>query len=223
VAAYYDHIFCQGTEAIELLEQAGIKGAHWLPMACDPKYHRPVTVPESERIRYAHDLAFVGSYYPNRATLLETIAHLDLAIWGPGWDLLDPTSPLQRCIQGLHTVPSEWLKIYSYAKIILAPHYQDPQNRFPTYQASPRIFEALACGAFVLSDNQRDVFALFNDGEHLTQFSSPGELIEKVNYYLNHPEERRAIAEKGRKEVLKKHTYTNRIGELLSVILSARP
>jgi len=148
-------------------------------MACDPLYHHPVTVPDPERTRYAHDIAFVGSYYPNRADLFATIAHLDLAIWGPGWNIPKRSSPLKRCIQGLHTLPSEWLKIYSSAHIVLASHYQDPERRFPVYQASPRIFEALACGAFVLSDDQRDVFSLFNDGEHLARFSNTGELVEK--------------------------------------------
>jgi hypothetical protein len=40
VAPFYDYIFCQGTEAIDLLTRAGITGARWLPMACDPESHQ---------------------------------------------------------------------------------------------------------------------------------------------------------------------------------------
>jgi len=219
-APHYDHIFCQGTEAIYLFEKSGISGTRWLPMACDPSQHHPVTVSDFERARYTHDVVFVGSFYPSRASLFEPIANMDLAIWGPGWDRLENTSPLRKCIQGFHTLPAEWLKIYSTAKIILAPHYKDALNRFPVYQASPRIFEAMACGAFLITDNQKDVFALFKNREHLVCFDDSCDLFKKISYYLDHPDERRKIAENGRKEVLQRHTYTHRIKEILSIIHS---
>ena len=217
VAPLYDYIFCQGTEAIELLSREGIQGAKWLPMACDPSEHRPVELSAEEKEHYGNDIVFVGSYYPNRAELFENISDFDLGIWGPGWEKLEAKSKLRRCIKGSHTPPSEWLKIYSASKIVLVTHYQDPEERFPVYQASPRIFEAMACGAFVVSDNQRDVFSLFKDGEHLVRFDNPVELIEKIKYYLDQSEERERTATQGREEVLKNHTYEHRIKKLFSV------
>ena len=217
-APFYDHIFCQGTEAIELLDQEGIQGAQWLPMACDPDEHRPVELSAEEKERYGNDVVFVGSYYQGRAELFEGLVNFDLGIWGPGWEKLEAKSKLRKCIKGSHTPPSEWLKIYSASKIVLVTHYQDSEERFPVYQASPKIFEAMACGAFVISDNQRDVFSLFKDGEHLIRFDNPGELVEKIKYYLDHPDERKEVAKRGRKEVLKNHTYEHRIETLLSVV-----
>jgi spore maturation protein CgeB len=217
-APFYDHIFCQGTEAIELLDNAGIKGAQWLPMACDPDYHSPVECSFSDKEKYGSDLVFVGSYYPERASIFETISEFDLSIWGPGWESLCSNSPLRRRIRGAHTTPAEWLKIYSASKIILATHYHDPGNRFPVYQASPRVFEALACGAFVICDDQRDVLSLFQDGEDLVRFLDAPDLVRKVNHYLAHPVESKKIAEKGRKNVLENHTYVHRIRKLLSHI-----
>ncbi|MBW2310379.1 MAG: glycosyltransferase [Deltaproteobacteria bacterium] len=218
VAPLYDHIFCQGTEAIELLYREGIFGAQWLPMACDPGEHRPVELSVEEKEHYGNDIVFVGSYYPNRAELFEGLVNFDFGIWGPGWEKLEAKSKLRRCIKGSHTPPSEWLKIYSASNIVLVTHYRDPKNRFPVHQASPRVFEALACKAFVISDDQRDVFSLFKDGEHLISFDNPGELIEKIKYYLDHYEERERIALQGREEVLKNHTYEHRIEKLLSVV-----
>ncbi len=218
VAPLYNHIFCQGTEAIELLNQGGIQGVQWLPMACDPSEHRPVELSAEEKEHYGHDVVFVGSYYPNRAELFENLSDFDLGIWGPGWEKLKAKSKLRRCIKGSHTLPSEWLKIYSASKIVLVTHYQDLEERFPVYQASPKVFEAMACGAFTVSDNQRDVFSLFEDGKHLICFDNPGELIEKIKYYLDHSAERERIALQGREEVLKNHTYEHRIKKLLSVV-----
>ena len=216
IAPFYDHIFCQGTEAIEFLAKAGITCAQWLPMACDPDYHHPVDCSVIDQDKYGNDITFVGSFYPDRADLFERISTFDLAIWGPGWDSLDRHSPLRRCIRGAHTTPDEWLKIYSASKIIIATHYHDPQNRFPVYQASPRVFEILSCGAFQLCDDQRDVFSLFKDGEDLVKFVDTNDLINKINYYLAHPEERKEIAAKGRRNVIANHTYVHRINKLLT-------
>ena len=215
---FYHHIFCQGTEAIKLLNTAGIKGAHWLPMACDPDLHRSVELSTETKKQYGNDLVFVGSYYPNRAELFQKLTDFDLGIWGPGWEKLKSDSPLRRFLKKEQVKPETWLKIYSAGKIVLATHYQDPENRFPVYQASPRIFEALACGAFVITDNQRDVILLFKGGEHLVYYDNPDDLIEKIKYYLNHPSERERIALQGREEVLKNHTYEHRIEKLLSVV-----
>jgi spore maturation protein CgeB len=214
VAPFYDHVFCQGTEAIELLNKAGIKGAQWLPMACDPEYHYPVGLSSAEKEQYGCDVAFVGSNYPERANLFENLCDFNFTIWGPGWDNLSPDSPLRRCVRGTHTTPEEWLKIYSVSKIVLATHYHDPQGRFPVYQASPRVFEALACGSFVLCDDQRDVFSLFQDGEDLVKFVDIPDLIEKISHYLKHPEARAEIAVRGKQNVVENHTYVHRIKKL---------
>ena len=216
-APLYDHIFCQGTEAIELLDRAGIKGAKWLPMGCDPEQHRPVELSDEEKGHYANDIVFVGSYYPERAHLFERLTGFDFGIWGPGWEQLDKKSSLGGHIRGAHTKPSDWVKIYGATKIVLATHYHGLGNSFPVYQASPRIFEAMACGAFVISDDQKDVFSLFKEGEHLVRFTDSDDLVAKVIYYLDHALEREEVARQGRTEVINNHTYVQRIEKLLSI------
>ena len=111
---------------------------------------------------------------------------------------------------------SEWTRIFSAAKIVIIIHYQDENT--PCYQASPKIYEALACKSFVLVDRQWDVFRLFEDGTHLVGFDEIEDLREKINYYLRHPGEREKIAGQGYRKVLGKHTYKHRIKEMLSAI-----
>jgi spore maturation protein CgeB len=97
-------------------------------------------------------------------------------------------------------------------------HYKDPEGIIPCYQASPRVYEVMACGGFLLVDNQPDVLRTFRDGEHLVVYNSINDLIEKLFYYLKNPEKRMEIARKGREEVLKKHTFSHRIKKIMEVI-----
>ena len=216
-APYYDHIFCQGTEAIELLKQAGITGAHWLPMGCSPLHHCPVKLTPSEK-ESGMDVVFVGSNYTVRQELFEKLVDFDLGIWGPGWEKLPIDSSLRSCVKGGELKPDEWLRIYSSSKIVMATHYQDPNGGFSVFQASPRVFEALACKAFLIVDRQKDVFSLFRDNVHLVGFDDAADLRKKIIYYLEHPMERNKIAQSGYNYVLSKHTYEDRIREMLSII-----
>lgn len=222
-APAYEHIFCQGTEAIEILQKQGAQGISWLPMACDPDLHRPSELSAEERDRYGSDIVFVGSHYPMREKLFEALAGLDLAIWGPGWNRLRSDSPLRGCVRAAHTTPETWRQIYAAAKIVLSVHFQDPLGKIPCHQASPRVFEALACGAFVITDRQKDVMALFRNGEQLVTFADGEDLRKKVEAYLGCAKERERIARNGRTEVLARHTYRDRLSVLFDSLGSAVP
>lgn len=214
----YRHVFCQGTEYVEALKNRGVMEPRWLPMASDPEVHRRVSLLPEEQLRYGSDIVFVGSYYACRAESMEPLVGFGVSIWGPGWEHLPAGSPLKPYIRGAHTPPETWLKIYCASKIVLSIHARGPEGRFPMYQASPRIFEALACEAFVLSDRQRDVLSLFKDNEHLATFNGANDLREKVSYFLAHADERLRIAAAGRQEVSHKHTYIQRLETLLRIV-----
>ncbi|MFO7709660.1 MAG: glycosyltransferase [Desulfobacterales bacterium] len=117
--------------------------------------------------------------------------------------------------------PESWVRVYSAAKIVLSIHYRSDDDRFRVYQASPRVFEAMSCGAFVLTDRQKDVLEIFAEGEHLAVFSEGGDLERQVLYFLNRAAERRRIAKAGRQEVLRHHTYEHRIEQMLKTLRSA--
>ena len=57
-----------------------------------------------------------------------------------------------------------------------------------------RVFEALAAGGFLLTDELGEdsgLSRLFEAGRHLDTWRTPGELIEKIRHYLAHPDEAR--------------------------------
>ncbi|MBI3622339.1 MAG: glycosyltransferase [Nitrospirae bacterium] len=215
-ARLYDVVCCGGTEAVELFAAAGMPHAQWLPFACAPGRHATTVLNDDEKHTYASDVCFVGSYYPNRARWLEPLADMNLVIRGPGWGQLDGRSALKGVARDEQVVPSEWLKLYAAAKIILAIHYQDGVS--PCHQASPKVFEAMACGGFLLSDDQRDVTTLFKEGEHLAVFRNAHDLRGKIAYYLSRSDERARIAGQGHREAITNHTYVRRMERLLSMV-----
>jgi len=214
-AHLYDHIFCAGTEAIELLAEHRMLNTKWLPFACDPFYHRPIRLDFDQKNRLARDVVFVGSYYPNRWAILKELVNLNIGIWGPGWSRVI-NNENRSFIKDVHLNHTEWVKIYNAAKIIVIIHYQDGQ--IPCYQASPKIFESMACKSFVLTDEQKDVLRIFRSGKHLVSFQSIEDLKNKIHYFLDHEEERENIAKIGYDEVIQNHTYRHRIQVILNFI-----
>lgn len=81
-----------------------------------------------------------------------------------------------------------------------------------------RIFEILACGGFLLSYEIDEIDTVFKDGEHLVYFNKHN-IIDKIEYYINHPEERKHIAKQGQDFVLKHHTFKHRILEIIKDVM----
>jgi spore maturation protein CgeB len=215
-APFYDFIFCGGTEAQELLSETGIHNTHWLPFACDSQIHQPADVDSEDRKKWGSEVSFVGSFYPNRAQILERISDFDLKVWGPGWNKLKKDSPIKKLSTDTQLKPEEWTRIFSCSLINIVIHYQD--GKTPCFQAAPRVYEGMACRSFLLVDDQKDVRSLFQDGNHLVIYKEIEDLRKKMTRYLNKPEERDRIANQGHKEVVRKHTYVHRMKKMLSVI-----
>jgi spore maturation protein CgeB len=220
-APCYDFVFITGTEAVEPFQD--INELHLLPFACDPDFQKPVMLTDTDKKAYKSDVCFVGSghveIYPDRIRLLESLAELniDLSVWGPGWETLPDTSPLKKKICGSSLKTAAWVRLFSAAKIIFHSHYQDPLGGYANYQVNPRVFEALACGAFLLVDDQKDIRTLFQEDEHLVIYHNAADLKKKVLYYIENDTERKRIAENGRREVLQKHTYRHRVEQILTI------
>ncbi|MBU1044133.1 MAG: glycosyltransferase [Candidatus Omnitrophica bacterium] len=216
-APFYDYVFCGGTEAIELLGDLKLKHINFLPFACDQESHKPVEITKLDQKLYGNDIVFVGSLYENREKVLEQIADFDLGIWGPGWDRLRYDSPLKKSVKYAGNIkPALWLKIYAAAKLVIVPHYNDGKNI--CYQVSPKVYEALACKCAVLVDNQRDLFLNFENNKHLAVYKDEEDLRAQIKYLLANPDKAKSMADSGYEQVIEKHTYTQRIKQIIKSV-----
>ena len=55
-------------------------------------------------------------------------------------------------------------------------------------------------------------------GREIAVFSSTADLIEQLRFWLDHPEERAAVAEAGYRRVRAEHTYDHRFAEIFAAI-----
>jgi len=72
-----------------------------------------------------------------------------------------------------------------------------------TAGASVRVFKILASGGFLLTTPWQGMEDLFEVGKDLDTFTSPEELTEKINFYLNNKQKRDEIRLNGHKTVQK--------------------
>ncbi len=106
---------------------------------------------------------------------------------------------------------NEMAEIFSQSKIV----FNEAINR----DLNMRVFEALCSGSLLVTDSApgSGLEEFFQDNEHLVIFKEEN-LIERIQFYLEHPEERLEIARKGQAEVLARHTYDHRAKFLLDTL-----
>jgi hypothetical protein len=79
-----------------------------------------------------------------------------------------------------------------------------------------RVFDVLACGGFLIAEHSDALAHLFSVGEELESYRTLEELEQKVAHYRAHPDEARAIAERGLSAVRERHTMRQRVKQLLA-------
>lgn len=220
LAKHYDYVFTiQKGECIEALKAAGAREVHYLPPAADPGVHLPVALSAEEKARWGSPISFVGAGYHNRVHLFAALAEMPLKIWGTEWPECRPFDKLVQ-EKGRRLTPNEYIKIFNSTEININLHSSTERDGVDPYGdfINPRTFELAAAGAFQLVDERSLLSELFTPGEEVITFNSLDDLKEKIAYYMIHPEERAAIAQKARQRVLKEHTYEHRLTKMLEII-----
>ena len=144
--------------------------------------------------------------------MIEGLGSFNVKIWNGGaapW----LEHPMLRFQQHHYVAENEKAKVFRAAQIVL--------NTFThrdTDSVNVRLFEATGCGGFVLTEDRPTIKDFFQPGTEVATFDSRADLVEKVKYYLAHPEERHAIAEAGCRRTHRDHTYEIRLRRLLEIV-----
>lgn len=84
--------------------------------------------------------------------------------------------------------------------------------------ASQRIFDVMAAGGFMLSNYQKELTELFVPGEEIVLYHNEEELMQYVEYYLTHEDERKEIARRGQEKVLRLHGFHNKLERVFDIV-----
>jgi spore maturation protein CgeB len=212
LASPFDAIFLKEPFMVRTFREKLGLNAHYLPEACNPQWHKHMEVTNAEDATYRCDVAAVGSFHYYRARMLEGFEGYNLKIWGsncPPWI----SSPIKDRYTHHYVKEEEKAKAYLSAKILInTVFYSEIEG------VNCTLFEAAGCGAFQIADWKPSLPKLFEPEREIVTFRSGRELKEKVDYYLNHPEERLEIAHRAYLRAHREHTYEIRLTKIFDLL-----
>ncbi|GBD95707.1 MAG TPA: hypothetical protein ENG83_04285 [Nitrospirae bacterium] len=142
-----------------------------------------------------------------RATVMEWIIDSgitkNIRLWGKGWSNCEK---FKKYHMGVAQHGEELSAIYRSSKISISDS---------SWALHERNFEIMASGGFPLIryvqtpevEEMNKITNHFKENEEVVLFYSKDDLLNKIQYYLDNPEERERIAENGRNVVM--HDFTN--------------
>jgi len=181
----------------------------------DPVTHRPVPVSAAERKRWGGPVGFIGQWEPDRADSLRALARagVPVRVWGYTWERMRAAPPglvlENRAVWG-----EDYAKAICAFDINLCFLRKVNRDRQTT-----RSIEIPACAAFMLAERTDEHLRLFEEGKEAEFFSDAPELIQKTRYFLEHSDERLAIARAGYERCLRSgYSYSERLRRVLESI-----
>lgn len=210
----YDMIFVYDTFYVEQIKKRGIANVEYLPLAADPQRYRKIEISEEDSRKYGYDICFVGTPYPNRIDILDSLKDYNLGVFGEGWTkyFLQKGQRAPSYYKGKAT-GEKVLKIYLSSKIVLNIH--DPEAR---EGLNTRTFDILACGASELVDYKKNLDIHFEVGKEIAAFKDEKDLLRHIEYYLQNGSLLKDISIRGRQRVLSEHTWDHRVGRIIDAM-----
>ncbi len=201
----YDHVFIASKIwADEIRSRIGNK-VSCLLQCTDPHVFKSPFFPIKSEVLFIGNSK--GIFRPIIKDILPT--DFDLHVYGHDWEnILD-----RRYLKGSFIPHNKLYRYYGGAKILLNDHWDDMRK---CGFISNRVFDALACGAFVISDHVEGIDEIFKDS--LITYTSPNDLKEKARSYLERDHDRVKISSKNEKVVKSRHTFNARAIEVDRII-----
>lgn len=207
--ADFDLVFGASEIWCRRVDQYLRRPARLLLQCTDPTRFRPVAADPA----YRHEVLMVGNARGMRRSI-EAALHAGLtpAVYGKKWESLLPDGVWR----GSYIPNRELARYYSSAGVVLNDHWAEMAE---WGMLSNRLFDLMACGARVVSDDVPGIQAVF--GDYVARFTTPNELGVEVSRLLaESPQERDsrlAFAETVRRE----HSFAARAFSISNAVSDA--
>jgi hypothetical protein len=166
-----------------------------------------------------YDTVFVGGIadvHVEATEALEQAARtIGLDFWGYGAEKLAEDSPLRRKFHG-QAWGLEMYNLFFNARIVVNRHSSASEQ----FANNMRLYEATGAGAMLITDEKDNLGELFEVGTEVVAYRGANDLVEKIQHYLSHEDDRAAIARAGQERTLRDHSYLERMKKLEQIIES---
>ena len=223
------------SQAPEKYHKIGYKNVIKTQWACNHFLYKPYNSTE------IYDVSFIGQPHGNRREVIEKVKKtgIDIKCWGKGW----PNGRIsqeemikiffQSKINLNLTKSSGNINFRALVSIFLKREldgslkFLSPKYWFPNFQSllarkreqiKGRNFEIPGSGGFLLTSEADNLRDYYQDGKEIVIYKNTNDMIDKIKYYLEHNEEREAIARAGYERTLREHTYEKRFNEIFKTI-----
>lgn len=200
-------LFSNNTD-VDIMRERGVR-ADYLQVGFDEGwYHR-----KEKKQGYPEIVACINDYghFQLSAYRVEVVKALQkefgerFKIFGSGWE--------KHGIKTHRIANAEESDVYNNCKIAISVS----NFRFKRYY-SDRLLRIMGCGAFPLSHDFEEMEKDFTEGMDIVTFSNIDELIQICHYYLEHNDERNAIADNSYHTAHTKCTWDVRCQELIQIL-----
>ena len=202
----------------DVREKLHLRDTHFLPHGYDAELHYPHQLSEIDKKQYGCDVGVIATYTQYKENVLKNLVskypEIDLQIWGNQWEKCQ-SPKLKKYIKGFPLTGSSYAKAIGTFRINLAIMSGKVRGASEGDQTTTRTYEIPACGGLMLHERSIEVLELYEEGKEIACFDSTTELVEKIEYYLAHPEKREEIARAGYARCVPAYSYDNRMMEIL--------
>lgn len=186
------------------------RNAHYLPICFDAREHFDKDLPR------IYKAGFIGGYNKTRERFLDETARsglLSYVVGGP-WK----SQKLRRLSLGNKVPPRRTTELYRQTLVVVNV-FRDIHNfnreKIAARSMNPRIYEALACGALVLSEKRPEVSEVFPE---LPTFDDSRSMNQTLERLISDESYRTHLLEKSRAR-LAGHSYKDRLAEVIKICL----
>jgi hypothetical protein len=204
---------------VDEFRAAGFPRVVHMELAANPAVRDPGELPEPERRRLGAPVGFIGHWEPvTERRLLHLVRHgVPVKIYGGGWDDAEAQPELAQAVQHRFVMGDEYARAIVSFDVNLG--IVSKWNRNHT---ASRTFQIPALGAFLLHERNDVVTRYFKEGVEAEFFDTDDELLEKCRHYLARPDERRRVAEAGRRRCFESGYFEiDRVREILPTLAEA--
>jgi len=176
---------------------------------------------------YRWDISHIGNPSAHKLEYLVALAEAfpdrSFAVMGNRWISAAAGTALERHVTTAPVLGDYFARAIEQSRINVAIHYGPVGEDRWEDVTSTRTFEIPAAGGFMLHVDNAEVRALYEPGREVALFSSKAELIDRVGYYLDHEDERLAIARAGHERCVPAYSLTARAFEIAGLVSARRP